>query len=144
MRTRWANDRFSLPENLEGSAFLKTAESFTGPLLETSRSEFVHGDLQAKNILVARDHLVSIDPFACIGDPLFDAALWNVMLSGPQPIDLVLEQFSGGIYSPRLLAWTWVLAAIELRPYLPEHAKRLRSFLLTYQEQATLYVESLA
>ena len=89
MRTRWAIDRFRLPANRQGRVFLSTAESFVNPLLASSPSEFVHGDLQAKNILATPASLVAIDPFACFGDPLFDAAFWAVMLPGPEPIESV-------------------------------------------------------
>jgi streptomycin 6-kinase len=132
MRFEWATDRFKDPgyeperEQLPG-----VTELFRKLLATAGPAQIIHGDLQAKNILIGPgDHWQAIDPFTCRGDLNAEAALWAVVQADGSSIDERLDQLTRcPLLDPaRLRAWTYVLAVAEYRSYVQGNAQRIRDF----------------
>ncbi|MGH4021322.1 MAG: aminoglycoside phosphotransferase family protein [Pseudonocardiaceae bacterium] len=135
MRTSWATDRFNIPEYSEGLIYLPTARRLATRLLEDGElySKLCHGDLQTKNILTSvSGAYVAIDPLPVVGDPHFDAAFWCVMQDSSVSIRSMLAEIGRRLPQfgvDRLNRWAWVIAALELRPYLAATRDRMLAYL---------------
>lgn len=135
MRTSWAVERFDIPEHSEGLIYLSTARRLAAQLLEGGEIDLMlcHGDLQSKNILTnISGEYVAIDPLPAVGDPHFDAAFWCVMQDSSTPIKSMLAEICRHLPRfgiGRLNRWAWVIAALELRPYLATTKDRMLAYL---------------
>lgn len=146
MRFSWAVDRFNVPEYSEGLLYLSTARRLATEMIQDWRSgtKLCHGDLQAKNILTnTSGKYVAIDPLPVLGDPHFDAAFWCVMQDSTVSIHSMLAEV--GRHLPqfdvdRLNRWAWVIAALELRPYLAATRARM----LTYLDEQHTWIKSVS
>lgn len=98
---------------------------------DKARMTVLHGDLQAKNILLdASGKWIAIDPLTAVGDINYEAALWAVVQQGPISIDDRLTQLAKNqLLEPgRLAAWAFVLGIAEYRRYLPGQAGRIEAY----------------
>lgn len=135
MRTSWAVERFDIPEYSEGLTYLPMARRLAARLLKGREIELMlcHGDLQSKNILTnSNGKYVAIDPLPVVGDPHFDAAFWCVMQDSPTPIKSMLDEICRRLPRfevDRLNGWAWVIASLELRPYLAATKDRMIAYL---------------
>lgn len=135
MRMSWAVERFNIPEYSEGLRYLPTARKLVVRLLEGREFGYklCHGDLQSKNILTdVNGEYFAIDPLPATGDPHFDAAFWCTMQDSSVSIHSMLAKIC--THQPqfdidRLSKWSWVIAALELRPYLPATKDRMLNYL---------------
>lgn len=138
MRMGWARERFDDPrfadaiQRMDGHRHLGDAQVVIDKLLSTTeRPRVLHADLQAKNILQGPDLWYTIDPLGAVGDVNAEAALWVAIQDGPRTIPERLADLADHLLlAPnRLLAWTYVLAVAEYRPYLPASGERIEHFL---------------
>jgi streptomycin 6-kinase len=136
MRMRWAQDRFLDKSYEPYRNLLQLAQDEIHLLLSTRfRSVPIHGDLQAKNILLGRGGLyMAIDPIMSAGDVNCEAALWAVNQSHEIPLAVTLEWLAASdlFDSDRLRSWSLVFAVMELRLYLPLVATRSLAFIEAY------------
>jgi streptomycin 6-kinase len=110
---------------------LGTEYLFTRLVKTTSREDIIHGDLQAKNILVSsEDKWQAIDPLTCRGDLNAEAALWAVVQWDESTIEERVSQLSKChlLDEGRLRAWCFVYGIAEYRYYWETNAKRIRAF----------------
>ncbi|MFC4376932.1 aminoglycoside phosphotransferase family protein [Nocardia halotolerans] len=137
MRMGWARERFDDPrfvdaiQRINGNQHLADAQVVLDKLLTTTEQPLVlHADLQAKNILQGPDLWYTIDPLGAVGDVNAEAALWVAIQDGPRTIGERLDDLAKHpLLTPnRLLAWTYVLAVAEYRPYLPASGERIERF----------------
>lgn len=121
IRVDWAEERFLNPKYSHWQSDLAIAKRIIQRLLETtSETVLLHGDLQRKNLIVSPDGLRAIDPFACIGDSVFDSAFWLGLVHHDAPLLDILKRYSVGRSTEeyrRFLCWTWVVSVVENRPY---------------------------
>ncbi|MGZ4482242.1 MAG: aminoglycoside phosphotransferase family protein [Gaiellales bacterium] len=133
VRLRWAAQRCALPENTVG----RTLHARAAALLErpyrfrVPRPALLHGDFQTKNLLVGgggSPH--AIDPLPCLGDTAFDAATWCVLQSSPVPVEARVDQIARelGLDAGRIADWALLVGTLEYRPYRPDQAARIRTF----------------
>jgi streptomycin 6-kinase len=110
---------------------LSTADSLHRSALASSL-RLIHGDFQAKNLLLNHNAVVAIDPLAGLGDPCFDVALWAVTDLGAPPVQEALDKAASaaGLNQELALLWTLVAAVCEHRPATrPLLSRRIESFL---------------
>jgi streptomycin 6-kinase len=133
LRLRWAAQRCALPGNTVG----RTLHTRAATLLErprrfrVRRAALLHGDFQAKNLLVGSDGASrAIDPLPCLGDTAFDAATWCVLQSSRVPIGARVDQIARelGLNADRIADWARLVGALEYRPYRPDQAARIHAF----------------
>ncbi|MFC8383538.1 aminoglycoside phosphotransferase family protein [Nocardia sp. NPDC057272] len=138
MRMGWARERFDDPrftdaiQRIDANRHLTDSQVVTDKLLSTTeRPRVLHADLQAKNILQGPDLWYTIDPLGAVGDVNAEAALWVAIQDGPRTIAERLDDLAKHpLLTPnRLLAWTYVLAVAEYRPYLPASGERIEHFI---------------
>ncbi|MFD3705794.1 aminoglycoside phosphotransferase family protein [Nocardia sp. NPDC058658] len=138
MRMGWARERFDDPRftdaigRIDGYRHLADAQVVIDKLLSTTEQPRVlHADLQAKNILQGPDLWYTIDPLGAVGDVNAEAALWVAIQDGPRTIAERLDDLASHplLVPNRLLAWTYVLAVAEYRPYLPPSGERIVQFI---------------
>ena len=132
VRFDWARARFRVSGYEPELGRLSGAEHLLTKLAETTSKEHViHGDLQAKNILVSSgDRWQAIDPLTCRGDLNAEAALWAVVQEDASTIEERVAQLSecSLLDERRLRAWCFIYGVVEYRAYLETQAKRLRTF----------------
>ena len=132
MRLEWAVDRFKDPGYQEQLDQLSGAMALAATLLSTTDPvQIIHGDLQAKNILVGPEgRWEAIDPFTCRGDVNAEAALWAAPLDSSCSIEERIAQLARcpALQEDRLRAWCYVYAVLEYRAYIPSTADRMRAF----------------
>jgi streptomycin 6-kinase len=135
MRFDWADERFRDPgydlqsQQMPGVHHLRTRLEAT-----CRHPQIIHGDLQAKNVLIGPDDTwQAIDPFTCRGDLNAEAALWAVLQDNTSRIqDRVSELADCPMLDEnRLRAWCYIYAVAEYRAYLPTTTQRLREFTTT-------------
>lgn len=121
MRIEWAEERFAIQRYSHYQADLDTAKHIVQRLFETtSETALLHGDFQRKNLLVSPFGLRTLDPFACIGDPVFDSAFWLGLVHHDAPLADLLKLYAVNRSEEevrRFLCWTWAMSVIENRPY---------------------------
>lgn len=146
MRIDWADERFTITQNAAGAELARAARVLADELLASSTpSVLLHGDLQPKNILTSDAvGLQAIDPLACIGPAITDAALWAVMQQSAAPIEERLRQLArlGGFDEDLARSWATVFAVAELRPYSPTYSVRMASYLKSGHSSPRLLPES--
>ena len=146
MRLDWADERFRITNNAAGAELTASARFLAEELLSASaQTVLLHGDLQPKNILTSRaSGLQVIDPLACVGAPVTDAALWAVIQDNSTSIDDRIRQLIslGGFDADELRAWTTVFAVVELRPYSLKYSTRMARYLESGQFCSRLLPES--
>jgi streptomycin 6-kinase len=131
MRLDWADERFRDPGYDEQIKQLPEAKELLAKLEATSPRHVIHGDLQAKNILVGPcGTWQAIDPFTCHGDLNAEAALWAVLQDDGSVVEDRIGQLAGCplLDEHRLRAWSYVYAVAEYRAYLPATAHRIHAF----------------
>ena len=100
----------------------------------------LHGDLQAKNLIVSRGELVAVDPMPVVGPALFDIAFWIAKSDHARSTRTYVDEVSRlrpGLDGDALLRWTWALAVLEYRPYLQRGAAARQQFIDEVRELAT-------
>lgn len=146
MRADWADERFLATRNAAGVQLARAARALAMELLAASAPEtLLHGDLQPKNILrSAGQGLQVIDPLACVGPRVTDAALWSTVQAGVVPIEVRIEQLCRfGDFDPGLLrSWVTVFAVLELRPYAMTYSARMAAYLKSNEVSPRLKSES--
>lgn len=86
---------------------VKTVET----LLETQdHEELLHGDYRNSNIIYSENGPIIIAPQPCVGDSLFDIALWLSESRNYDDIAVVLQ--ITGPAGERLIPWIWALAVL--------------------------------
>ena len=132
MRFEWARDRFLSPGYGQETDQMSGVELLLDKLTGVpGHVLIIHGDLQAKNILVAQSSSwQAIDPFTCRGDLNAEAALWAVMQQDGSTIEERVVQLSEChlLDEGRLRAWCYIYSVAEYRTYIETHAKRIRVF----------------
>jgi streptomycin 6-kinase len=123
LAVRWSR-RVPADLQLEASALdgaARVAETLSS---NWDRPLLLHGDFEARNLLVARTGLVAIDSPAAIGDPGFDLACWALSQSHGDPAGLgpLLDEIATALgYPPeRARQWAWPLAVDSLFAKLHE------------------------
>lgn len=84
----------------------------TETLLRTQdHQELLHGDYRNENIIYASQGPIIIDPKPCLGDSLFDIALWAADTQNVEDVEVLFELVGNG--APRLAPWVWSLATLK-------------------------------
>ena len=132
-RIDWARDRFTGTGDEKHLADLAVTEELLDDLVSSQGPQvLLHGDLQAKNLIVHGDVLTAVDPLPTLGPDVFDLAFWiakNVH-AGPTVsyVDQVAET-QPDIDRQSLLRWAWALAVLENRPYLARGREQRQEFI---------------
>lgn len=146
MRIDWADERFETTGNSAGAELARAARDLTDELIAvTSQNVLLHGDLQPKNILTSNTTgLQVIDPLACIGPAVTDAALWAAVQDSAISIDERITQLSqlGDFDRESLQSWATVFAVAELRPYSMKYSARMVAYLKSGYSSPRLLPES--
>lgn len=129
MRATWAHEHATAANSAGLHSLITSAQALADVALEhTTNRILVHGDLAAKNLLRGRDGPQIIDPMPAIGEREFDAALWAANQDGDTIFERIRQLWDLGFDYPKLLTWTSVLAALELR-IGQRHSARQAEFL---------------
>lgn len=141
-RVDWARERFAKSGYEHHLDDLRHAEKLVAELA-TGDGECVllHGDLQAKNLIVSDGELVAVDPMPVVGPPLFDIAFWIAKSDHARPTRTYVDQVGRlrpGIDADVLLRWTWALAVLENRPYLQRGTAARQEFIDEVRELVTV------
>lgn len=140
-RIGWAADRFSEEGYERHRDDLALAEKLVDELVHAdSHPVLLHGDLQAKNLIVHGDELTAVDPLPVLGPALFDVAFWIAKSVHEHPTIRYVERVSAlrpDLDAWTLLRWTWALAVLENRPYIAAGALRRQQFIDDVRCEAT-------
>ena len=132
-RVDWARDRFAEDGYAHHLDDLRTAEKLVSELSSAPGDRvLLHGDLQAKNLLVSDGDLVAVDPMPVVGPALFDIAFWIAKSDHARPTRTYVDEVNRlrpGLDGEALLRWTWALAVLENRPYLQRGAVARQEFI---------------
>jgi streptomycin 6-kinase len=127
-RIGWAAERFAGPGHEHHRADLEIAEKLLVDLLFTDQPQvLLHGDLQAKNLIVSDVGLTAVDPLPVLGPALVDIAFWIAKSLHEEPTVTYVDKVGAlrsDLDTTELLRWTWALAVLENRPYLTSNAQR--------------------
>jgi streptomycin 6-kinase len=138
-RIGWAAERFSLDDYARHRDDLALAEKLVEELVHAeSRHVLLHGDLQAKNLIVSGSDLTAVDPMPVLGPALFDVAFWIAKSVHAHPTVRYVERVASlrpDLDAAALLAWTWALAVLENRPYITAGAEQRQQFIDELREQ---------
>ncbi|MFP5252435.1 MAG: aminoglycoside phosphotransferase family protein [Actinomycetes bacterium] len=141
-RVDWARDRFTEAGYEHHLDDLRHAEKLVAELAAGAGEQvLLHGDLQAKNLIVRDGELVAVDPMPVLGPPLFDLAFWIAKSYHARPTRTYVDEVSRlrpGIDGGELLRWTWALAVLENRPYLARGAAARQEFIDEVRELVTV------
>lgn len=133
MRIEWAEERFAVEKYSHQRSDLQLAKNMYQKLLSTTTHEtLLHGDFQRKNLIQTHDGLKTIDPYACIGDPAFDAAFWLALVHHDAPLQENLQNYPAAKESNeyhRFLCWTWAISVIENRPHEKQGTQERQHFI---------------
>lgn len=132
-RVYWARERFAEVGYAHHLDDLRNAEKVVAELSAVSGDRvLLHGDLQAKNLIVSAGELVAVDPMPVVGPALFDIAFWIAKSDHARPTRTYVDEVSRlrpGLDGDALLRWTWALAVLENRPYLQRGAAARQQFI---------------
>jgi streptomycin 6-kinase len=132
-RVDWARERFAEDGYAHHLDDLRNAEKLVAELSTvTGDRVLLHGDLQAKNLIVSDGELVAVDPMPVVGPALFDIAFWIAKSDHARPTRTYVDEVSRlrpDLDADALLRWTWALAVLENRPYLQRGAQARQQFI---------------
>jgi streptomycin 6-kinase len=100
----------------------------------------LHGDLQAKNLILSGTELTAVDPLPVLGPALFDVAFWIAKSVHPEPMLHYVDRVARlrpSLDAQALLCWTWALAVLENRPYVAVGAQRRQEFIDGLRSEVT-------
>ena len=133
LRIDWARERFAEPGHERHQDDLALAEKLLEELLAGDDDRvLLHGDLQAKNLIVHGEELTAVDPMPVLGPPLFDVAFWIAKSHHAHPTHTYVPRVAAlrpGVDCERLLRWTWALAVLENRPHTGPSAQQRQEFI---------------
>jgi streptomycin 6-kinase len=120
---------------------LALAEKLLDELVYAERHPvLLHGDLQAKNLIVHGDELTAVDPLPVLGPALFDVAFWIAKSVHEHPTVTYVERVASlrpHLDVEALLHWTWALAVLENRPHIANGARRRQEFIDDLRDEVT-------
>lgn len=93
--------------NTELDLAVKTLETLVST---QDHHELLHGDYRNDNIIYSENGPVILSPQPCVGDSLFDIALWLAESRDYDDIAVVLQLAATS--ASRLIPWTWALSVI--------------------------------
>lgn len=141
-RVDWARDRFAEDGYAHHLDDLRNAEKLVAELASAAGDRvLLHGDLQAKNLILCQDELVAVDPMPVVGPALFDIAFWIAKSDHARPMRSYVDEVSRlrpELDGEALLRWTWALAVLENRPYLQRGAAARQEFIDEVRELVTV------
>jgi hypothetical protein len=106
-RRRTVQERSNIPDF---DLAVKTLEI----LLDTQKNEeLLHGDFRNRNIIPSEYGLVIVNPRPCIGDSLYDIAVWLVDSGEYENVTVIHRLLDIG--GARLIPWVWSLSVIDQR-----------------------------
>jgi streptomycin 6-kinase len=116
----------------DAGALLDRATALAEALCDGApRAALLHGDLMDKNLLLAADRLVAIDPMPMVGDPHGDLGFWAA--THPPAADVLSRARSLarrlGVDEARAAVWAMVYAVGESCDNEPRHRDALRRWL---------------
>lgn len=139
-RIQWARNRFDEAGYEQHRGDLALAEKLVLQLCAADRDPvLLHGDLQAKNLIVHVDELTAVDPMPVLGPALFDVAFWIAKSHHAHPTHTYVDQVAGlrpDLDAEALMRWTWALAVLENRPYIERGAEQRQEFIDGWRERA--------
>jgi hypothetical protein len=107
-RIATAFDRYEAKESENFWLAVQTVKT----LLDTQdHVELLHGDYRNENIIYAETGPIIIAPQPCVGDSLFDIALWLAESRNYDDIAVVLQL--AGPAGARLIPWIWSLSVLN-------------------------------
>lgn len=141
-RVDWARDRFAEDGYEHHLEDLGHAETLVAGLATAEHDQvLLHGDLQAKNLILSDAGLTAVDPMPVVGPALFDIAFWIAKSDHAHPTRTYVDQvcrLRPGLDGDALLRWTWALAVLENRPYLERGAVARQEFIDEARELVTV------
>lgn len=140
-RIVWATDRFREEGYERHNGDLALAEKLVVDLVAADEHPvLLHGDLQAKNLILSGEELTAVDPLPVLGPALFDVAFWIAKSVHQHPtlhyVHRVAE-LRPGLDVDALLRWTWALAVLENRPYIATGAAQRQTFIDGLRSEVT-------
>jgi streptomycin 6-kinase len=140
-RITWATDRFREDGYERHQGDLALAEKLVVDLVFTDdHPVLLHGDLQAKNLILSGDELTAVDPLPVLGPAIFDVAFWIAKSVHQHPtlhyVHRVAE-LRPDLDAEALLRWTWALAVLENRPYIAAGAEQRQEFIDGLRSEVT-------
>ena len=141
-RVDWARDRFAEDGYEHHLDDLRNAEKLVAELsTRVTDQVLLHGDLQAKNLILSDGELVAVDPMPVVGPALFDIAFWIAKSDHARPTRTYVDEVSRlrpELDGEALLRWTWALAVLENRPYLQRGAVARQEFIDEVRDLVTV------
>lgn len=140
-RITWASDRFREDGYERHLDDLALAEKLVVDLVfSEERRVLLHGDLQAKNLILSGDELTAVDPLPVLGPAMFDVAFWIAKSVHDRPTLDYVERVAAlrpELDVEALLRWTWALAVLENRPYIAAGAEQRQEFIDGLRSEVT-------
>lgn len=140
-RIDWATDRFREDGYERHKGDLALAEKLVVDLVFTHDSPvLLHGDLQAKNLILSGDELTAVDPLPVLGPAIFDVAFWIAKSVHQHPTLFYVKRVAElrpALDVDALLRWTWALAVLENRPYIESGAVQRQEFIDGLRSEVT-------
>jgi streptomycin 6-kinase len=140
-RINWATDRFQEDGYERHKGDLALAEKLVVDLVFTDdRPVLLHGDLQAKNLILSGDELTAVDPLPVLGPAIFDVAFWIAKSVHQHPTLFYVKRVAElrpELDVDALLRWTWALAVLENRPYIEAGAVQRQEFIDGLRSEVT-------
>lgn len=136
-RVDWARERFAEAGYEHHLDDLDLAEKTVAELsADGGETVLLHGDLQAKNLILHGDTLTAVDPMPVVGPALFDLAFWIAKSDHARPTATYVAEVARlrpDLDEDALMRWTWSLAVLENRPYLEKGAVARQEFIDSYR-----------
>jgi streptomycin 6-kinase len=140
-RIVWATDRFREEGYERHNGDLALAEKLVVELVAADEHPvLLHGDLQAKNLILSGGELTAVDPLPVLGPAIFDVAFWIAKSVHQHPtLQYVhrVAELRPELDVEALLAWTWALAVLENRPYIATGAVQRQTFIDGLRSEVT-------
>lgn len=141
-RITWAAERFREEGYARHQDDLALTERLVVELVcAEERQVLLHGDLQAKNLILSGDELTAVDPLPVLGPALFDVAFWIAKSVHEHPTLHYVERVAElrpGLDVEALLRWTWALSVLENRPYIAAGAEARQEFIDGLRSEVTV------